>query len=116
VAGDRAAANAFGHHQGVEELDEAAHRAVRFVAVHVDQLAVVASQFNGAMDGLLAQLAPFEQRAGRAQGTFAAAGVHVVQVSVGIHVRREQQMATQVDLLLCFRQRFADLCDDAWST
>lgn len=41
MAGGRAGADAVDHPQGVEQLDEAAHWIVDFVAVHVDQLAVL---------------------------------------------------------------------------
>ena len=55
----------------------------------------------------------FEERAARVRGALAAGGVHVIEVQVGIHVRRDHQMAPQVDFLVGLGQTLADLFDDA---
>src|SRR5690606_31156680 len=55
----------------------------------------------------------FEQRARRVPRAFGAAGVHVVQVQVGVDVGRNDQTAPQIDLLVRPGQIPADLPDDA---
>ena len=108
MAGGRAGADVFDHHQGIEQLDEAAHRVVGFVAVHVDQLAVLTGQFDGAVDGLLAELAcPLEVRdaADAVRAHLQRLLDHLVAALVGVHALLREGDDLDGDVVL---ELFAD--------
>ena len=86
-----------------------AHRVVGFVAVHVDQLAVFAGQFDGAVDGLLAELAcPLEVRdaADAVRAHLQRLLDHLVAALVGVHALLREGDDLDGDVVL---ELFADL-------